>query len=154
MALLARQIESLPNGSEKQTLIAQRLEKLNRANTIIAMHEQGVVAQPIFDLMIEELQAISGTMSIVDPNGNFQLLPNGGNWADLYTRMGMDPTGAPPIEDMTADEVPEFNVDSEGTIGAYFNTVYKQDGSIDTEKEENYMKLQKKLKGCTKNRFN
>ncbi len=106
-------------------LTEQRNAAADRANLLIGYQEQLVILQPIFDTMRPELQAMSGTMSLPDPTGRTRLLPNGGNWADFYTRMGIDaaraprdprtirPDNLPPMRD---PQDPRF----QGTIGQYF----------------------------------
>lgn len=64
---------------------------IERANMLIAMHEQHHVAQPAFaDQRFQELCAVvSQDLVMSDPSGDYPLLPQGGNWADFETRMGM-----------------------------------------------------------------
>ena len=76
-------------------LTAEREARANRANLLIGFQEQLVILQPIFNTMQPELRDIAGTMALNDPRGKIPLLPNGGNWGDFYTRMGIDPARAP-----------------------------------------------------------
>lgn len=61
----------------------------HQANLLLGCHEQLLVLQPLFNQMRDEMRAMSGTMTLDDPNGHHKLLPNGGDWGDFYQRMGL-----------------------------------------------------------------
>jgi hypothetical protein len=69
-----------------------------------------------------ELQAMSGTMVLHDPNG---VHPLANNWGDFYTRMGIDPATAPADpRTIRADQLPPLLPPGDprrrGTIAEYF----------------------------------
>lgn len=106
-------------------LTAEREARANRANLLIGFQEQLVILQPIFNTMQPELRAIAGTMALNDPRGRVPLLPNGGNWGDFYTRMGIDPARAPrDPQTITPNNLPPLlnprDPRFQGTIGQYF----------------------------------
>ena len=107
-------------GPEQAALITQRRARAHRANLLIGCQEQLVILQPIFDTMMEELAAMSGTMVLNDPNGAHALT---GNWGDFYTRMGIDPARAPADpRTITPDNLPPLLPPERrrGTIASYF----------------------------------
>lgn len=105
-----------------RALLSERQEKIHRANLLIGFQEQLVILQPIFNTMMEELQAMSGTMILRDPSGTTSLIDN---WGDFYTRMGIDPEQAPADpSDVTPDNLPGMHAAGDpmrsGTINEYF----------------------------------
>ena len=112
-----------PGTPEAAAKIAQRFGLAQRANLLVGFEEQLVILQPIFDTMQAELQAMSGTMQLNDPNGAH---PLANNWGDFYTRMGIDPATAPanPRDITPANLPPLLNPGDprrRGTISEYFN---------------------------------
>lgn len=122
---LAAQLVNLPDGSERQAMILRREECANRANLLIGFYEQFWVLQKHFDNMKDELRVITRNGSFEDPYGVHRVLPNGGDWVDIYQRMGMaSDIGSQDPFSLTPANFPElFPPQDErrhGTIGEYF----------------------------------
>jgi hypothetical protein len=83
-----------PQFADDKELLARRLAEVKQGNVILVTHEQ-MVAQPDYDAMQPQMEALSGQMVLVDPTGAHALLPNGGNWGDFDSRLGYDPATAP-----------------------------------------------------------
>jgi hypothetical protein len=107
------------NGSTQRAL-------LHEANLLIGYHEQRLVIQPIFDTIDSELGA--ALLRLEDPLGTYKLLPHGGNWADLSTRMGMVAAGDGPAPRFALPPL-EDGEKLEGTIGEYF-TIRIRENSV------------------------
>lgn len=90
----ARQLylESQLDPKQAPELLARREALVGRANLLIGVHEQFHVVQPSFeDPELKELMARQGQgVQYADGHGAYPLLPNGGNWADFATRMGLE----------------------------------------------------------------
>jgi hypothetical protein len=114
-----------PEYAQKKSL---RDQTAHQANLLIGYQEQLVILQPIFDTMQEELEAMSGTMVLNDPNGVHELA---GGWGDFYTRMGIDSTQAP--QDPTAITPGNLPPLLDGSDPAYQGTIaeYFEDGLTD-----------------------
>jgi hypothetical protein len=121
---------------ERLQLSQDRSRLVARANLLMVVNEQwNIVQSPkIFgDPDIARLtRSMEGSMTIVDAQGEHQLLPNGGNWTDFTTRMGFQevPAGSDPeaisIVDQAGkrhDYVPKQYADREGTIYTYFDNL-------------------------------
>ncbi len=122
---LAARLVNLPDGSERQSMILRREEYANRANLLIGFYEQFWVLQKHFDNMKDELRVITRDGSFEDPYGVHRVLPNGGDWVDIYQRMGMasDIESQPPFSLTPAnlpDLFPPQDERRHGTIGEYF----------------------------------
>ena len=127
----ARAYQGAGMGTQATTAKQQAYAKAHHANLLVGFQEQLVILQPIFDTMRTELDAMSGTMVITDPNGVHPLIAD---WADFYTRMGIDPTGLPtdPNQIRPQDLPPTLrpgDPNYAGTIADYFET-YVADGTI------------------------
>jgi hypothetical protein len=125
---LGDEARAAPGTPESVTKLAQRRDKAMHANLLIGFQEQLVILQPIFNTMMEELQAMSGTMVLHDPNGAH---PLANNWGDFYTRMGIDPSQAPADpRTITPGTLPPLlpRAQRQGTISSYFND------NVDNEK--------------------
>jgi Domain of unknown function (DUF4157) len=125
---LGDEARAAPGTPDATTKLAQRHDKAMHANLLIGFQEQLVILQPIFNTMMQELQAMSGTMVLHDPNGAH---PLANNWGDFYTRMGIDPTKAPrDPRTITPGTLPPLLPASQrrGTISSYFND------NVDNEK--------------------
>ncbi len=125
---LGDEARAAPGTPESTAKIATRRSKAMHANLLIGMQEQLIILQPIFDTMMEELNAMSGTMVLNDPNGAH---PLANNWGDFYTRMGIDPSRAPADpRTITPGTLPPLLPASQrqGTISSYFND------NVDNEK--------------------
>ncbi|HTJ44103.1 MAG TPA: DUF4157 domain-containing protein [Kofleriaceae bacterium] len=117
---LGDEARATPGTPEAAQKLAQRHDKVQHANLLIGFQEQLVILQPIFDTMQAELRAMSGTMTLHDPNGAH---PLANNWGDFYTRMGIDPATAPPDpRTITPGTIPPLlpAARRRGTIGSYF----------------------------------
>lgn len=122
---LADQLVNLPEGSERQSMILRREEFTNRANLLIGFYEQFWVLQKHFDNMKDELRVITSNGSFEDPYGVHRVLPNGGDWVNIYQRMGMaSDIGSQPPVSLTPANLPALFPPQDkrrhGTIGEYF----------------------------------
>jgi len=125
---LGDEARAAPGTPEAATKLQQRHDKAMHANLLIGFQEQLIILQPIFNTMMQELNAMSGTMVLHDPNG---VHPLANNWGDFYTRMGIDPTRAPADpRTITPGSLPPLlpAAQRQGTISAYFND------NVDNEK--------------------
>ncbi|HEU4726741.1 MAG TPA: DUF4157 domain-containing protein [Kofleriaceae bacterium] len=125
---LGDEARAAPGTPEAQTKLQQRHDKAMHANLLIGFQEQLIILQPIFNTMQQELQAMSGTMVLHDPNGAH---PLANNWGDFYTRMGIDPARAPADpRTITPGSLPPLlpAAQRRGTISEYFND------NVDNEK--------------------
>lgn len=113
---------AVANRGSSAALVAERNALMHEANLLIGFQEQLVILQPLFDTMREELNAMSGTMVLRDPNGTHQLAAN---WANFYSRMGINPSGLPanPMG-IRAGRTPRLHPrgsrGARGTIAEYF----------------------------------
>lgn len=117
---LGDEARAAPGTPDAAAKLAQRHDKAMHANLLIGFQEQLIILQPIFDTMTAELNAMSGTMQLHDPNGAH---PLANNWAGFYTRMGIDPTRAPQDpRTITPGTLPPLlpAAQRQGTIGSYF----------------------------------
>lgn len=91
---LGIQAQNETDPAKKQDLIAKRQQLMERGNLMIGMQEQMEILQRpgIFEDpdMQRVIGASAGTMNLTDANGRHDLLPNGGNWTDFQTRMGLN----------------------------------------------------------------
>jgi Domain of unknown function (DUF4157) len=113
----ARAAPGTPAAAQK---LAARQQKAEHANLLVGMQEQLVILQPIFNTMMDELRAMSGTMVLHDPNG---VHPLANNWGDFYTRMGIDASRAPADpRSITPGTMPPLlpAAQRNGTISSYF----------------------------------
>lgn len=118
---LGDEARAAPGTPEAATKLAQRHDKAMHANLLVGYQEQLVILQPIFNTMMQELTAMSGTMVLHDPNG---VHPLANNWGDFYTRMGIDPARAPADpRTITPGSLPPLlpAAQRHGTISEYFN---------------------------------
>ena len=127
---LGVQAQSETDPAKKEKLLSQRQELMERGNLMIGMQEQMEILQKpgIFEDkdMQRVIGASSGTMSLTDANGTHELLPNGGQWTDFQTRMGLKSVpegteGAIPVkgnDGKTTHYQPDPN--KKGTIVDYF----------------------------------
>ena len=125
---LGDEARAAPGTPEAATKLAQRHDKAMHANLLVGFQEQLVILQPIFNTMMQELQAMSGTMVLHDPNG---VHPLANNWGDFYTRMGIDPARAPADpRTITPGTLPPLlpAAQRRGSISSYFND------NVDNEK--------------------
>lgn len=125
---LGDEARAAPGTPEAATKLGQRHDKAMHANLLVGFQEQLIILQPIFNTMMQELNAMSGTMVLHDPNGAH---PLANNWGDFYTRMGIDPSRAPADpRTITPGSLPPLlpAVQRQGTISAYFND------NVDNEK--------------------
>jgi|GEM_PF-3585239 len=125
---LGDEAAAAPGTPESAAKLAQRHDKAMHANLLIGFQEQLVILQPIFNTMMQELNAMSGTMVLHDPNGAH---PLANNWGDFYTRMGIDPARAPADpRTISPGALPPLLPASQrtGTISSYFND------NVDNEK--------------------
>jgi len=125
---LGDEARAAPGTPESVTKLAQRRDKAMHANLLIGFQEQLIILQPIFNTMMQELNAMSGTMVLHDPNGAH---PLANNWGDFYTRMGIDPARAPADpRTIRPGSLPPLlpSAQRQGTISSYFND------SVDNEK--------------------
>lgn len=89
-AALGQQAQALPDGPQKDSLLAQREALVKRGTLLIGVQEQYGVAQPeaFGDPAFKELIGrLSPFLQVHDANGAHDL-QKGGNWADFATRMG------------------------------------------------------------------
>ncbi len=117
---LGDQARAAPGTPAAATKLATRQQKAERANLLVGMQEQLVILQPIFNTMMDELRAMSGTMVLHDPNGAH---PLANNWGDFYTRMGIDASRAPADpRSITPGTMPPLlpRNQRDGTISSYF----------------------------------
>ena len=128
---LGMQAQSETDPAKKEALLQKREELVRSANLHIATHEQNLLEKPhLFGHpdVKNSFDSIAGTMNIKDPNGTFNLLPNGGNWADYKTRMGykeVPQAGNGTIDVRNPDGTStHYQVDpsAKGTISDYFNS--------------------------------
>jgi hypothetical protein len=125
---LGDEANAAPGTPASQAKLAQRHDKAMHANLLVGFQEQLVILQPIFNTMMQELNAMSGTMVLHDPNGAH---PLANNWGDFYTRMGIDPAHAPPDpRTISPGTLPPLlpAAQRQGTISSYFND------NVDNEK--------------------
>jgi hypothetical protein len=125
---LGDEARAAPGTPEAAAKLAQRHDKAMHANLLIGFQEQLIILQPIFHTMMQELNAMSGTMMLHDPNGAH---PLANNWGDFYTRMGIDRTRAPADpRTITPNSLPPLMpaAQRQGTISSYFND------NVDNEK--------------------
>jgi hypothetical protein len=125
---LGDEARAAPGTPEAATKLQQRHDKAMHANLLVGYQEQLVILQPIFNTMMQELTAMSGTMVLHDPNG---VHPLANNWGDFYTRMGIDPSKAPADpRTITPGSLPPLlpPAQRQGTIASYFND------NVDNEK--------------------
>lgn len=127
---LGMQAQTETDPAKKQKLLDQRQELMERGNLMIGMQEQMEILQKpgIFEDkdMQRVIGASSGTMSLTDANGTHALLPEGGQWTDFQTRMGLKSVpegteGAIPVKDnqgKTTHYMPDTS--KKGTIVDYF----------------------------------
>lgn len=106
-------------------LLDRRLQEIELANLTLVTHEQ-MVAQPDYDAMQPQMKALAGRMSLVDPTGVHELLPNGGNWGNFYERLGYDPATAPADPhkidpNHLPKQLPKTDPRFKGSIGDYFD---------------------------------
>lgn len=116
----------------KKALEAERQKLMDRGNLLLGYQEQmeilqkpDVFEQPSIGRL---LGLFEGTMNVTDEHGKYDFLPNGGNWTDFATRMGLKevPAGTPgadPIRNtagQTTYYVPAEN--RQGTIIDYFES--------------------------------
>lgn len=91
---LGVQAQSETDPAKKQKLLAERQQLMERGNLMIGMQEQMEILQRpgIFEDpdMRRVIGASAGTMNLTDANGRHDLLPQGGNWTDFQTRMGLN----------------------------------------------------------------
>jgi hypothetical protein len=130
---LGDEARAAPGTPEAAAKLSERQGKAHHANLVVGFQEQLIILQPIFDTMQLELQAMSGTMVLHDPNGAH---PLAGNWGDFYTRMGIDPARAPADPTtIRADSLPPLlpagDPRRRGTISEYF-----EDGLTDERVHE------------------
>jgi hypothetical protein len=105
-------------------LLAQRLAEVKLANMTLVTHEQ-MLAQPDYDGMVMQMEALRGRMTMEDPTGSHPLLPAGGNWGNFYERLGFDASLAPSdFRMIDPDRLPPLLVQSDpryqGSIADYF----------------------------------
>lgn len=125
---LGDEARAAPGTPEAATKLAQRHAKAMHANLLIGFQEQLIILQPIFNTMMQELNSMSGTMVLHDPNGAH---PLANNWGDFYTRMGIDKSRAPADpRTITPGSLPPLlpAAQRQGTISQYFND------NVDNEK--------------------
>lgn len=120
---LGDEAATMPDTPEAAAKLAERQGLAQHANLLIGFQEQLIILQPIFDTMQRELAAMSGTMTLTDPNGTH---PLANNWGSFYTRMGIDPATAPADpRTITPDRLPPLVSPGDprrrGTISEYFN---------------------------------
>lgn len=117
---LGDQARAAPGTPAAANKLATRQQKAEHANLLVGMQEQLVILQPIFNTMMDELRAMSGTMVLHDPNG---VHPLANNWGDFYTRMGIDASRAPADpRTITPGTMPPLlpRNQRDGTISSYF----------------------------------
>lgn len=76
---------------KKKQLEQQRDELMKKSNMHLFTQEQLTLEKPQIyrnETMKNAISSIGGSMSLDDPNGRYNLLPNGGDWTDFKTRMG------------------------------------------------------------------
>lgn len=102
-----------------------RLNAIKLANLTLVTHEQ-MVAQPDYDRMRPQMEALRGRMTMEDPTGSYVLLPAGGNWGHFYERLGYDEIRAP--SDLRAVDpdhlpplLPKTDPRYQGSIAEYFD---------------------------------
>ena len=125
---LGDEARAAPGTPEAAAKLTQRHDKAMHANLLVGYQEQLVILQPIFNTMMQELTAMSGTMVLHDPNG---VHPLANNWGDFYSRMGIDPSRAPADpRTITPGSMPPLlpPAQRQGTIASYFND------NVDNEK--------------------
>jgi hypothetical protein len=125
---LGDEARTRPGTPEATAKLQQRHAKAMHANLLIGFQEQLIILQPIFNTMMQELNSMSGTMVLHDPNGAH---PLANNWGDFYTRMGIDKSRAPADpRTITPNSLPPLlpAAQRHGTISAYFND------NVDNEK--------------------
>lgn len=106
-------------------VLDDRLSAVKLANLTLVTHEQ-MVAQPDYDGMKLEMDALRGRMTMEDPTGTSALLPAGGNWGNFYERLGYDESRAP--SDFRAIDpdhlpplLPRTDPRYQGSIAEYFD---------------------------------
>jgi hypothetical protein len=113
-----------PAKTGEKDLLQKRLAEVKQGNMILVTHEQ-MVAQPDYDRMQPQMQALAGTMVLVDPDGAHKLLPNGGNWGDFHERLGYDKSKSPDMHHVDPNALPPLVDKSDpryqGTIAQYFD---------------------------------
>lgn len=87
---------------------ARRALLVEHGNLLLACQEQLVIAQPIFDGMQDEIAAIAPSLCLHDPEGEHPMLPHGGQWGNLYDRMGFEREGAPELDAIHAGQLPRL----------------------------------------------
>lgn len=127
---LGLQAQGETDPTRKQTLLKQRQELTEKGNLYIGLQEQMEILQRpgIFGDkdMKQAMGAVAGTMSLTDANGKHALRPDGKNWTDFATRMGLKPCaadapGAIAVQDkqgVTTHYLPDLT--QKGTIVEYF----------------------------------
>lgn len=117
---------------QQARLEAERQKLMDRGNLLLGYQEQMEILQKpdVFEQpSIQRLLGLfSGTMNVTDPNGKYDFLPNGGNWTDFATRMGLEkvPAGTPGADAIKGTDgkttcyLPDPS--QKGTIIDYFNT--------------------------------
>lgn len=127
---LGIQAQKETDPAKRAQLLSQRQQLMERGNLNLGNQEQVEVIQQkdVFGdpTVSKNIEALGGTMSIHDANGEHKLLPKGGNWADFKTRMGykdVDP-GTPGAMKINLPDgtTHYFAVDptAKGTISDYF----------------------------------
>lgn len=124
------QAQKETDSAKKQELLAQRQQLMERGNLMIGMQEQMEILQRPGIFQDPDMQRVigasAGTMNLTDANGRHDLLPNGGNWTDFQTRMGLNEVkpgtqGAIPVthpDGTTRHYTPDPS--QKGTIVEYF----------------------------------
>lgn len=127
---LGLQAQQEKDPAKKKEMLAQRQKLMERGNLMLGMQEQMEILQTpqIFENknVQNAVKSIGGTMGLTDANGKHKLLPNGGDWSDFQTRMGLKPVaagteGAIPVkgpDGKTTNYVPDPS--KPGTIVDYF----------------------------------
>lgn len=90
--------EQTSDPARRQHLLDERTVLMNQGNLKIGLQEQMTILQrdSIYGnpQMQEALEAVGGTMSLTDANGQHALRPDGKSWAGFADRMGLAPTTA------------------------------------------------------------
>jgi hypothetical protein len=120
---LANQLRE-PAHAGDATLLARRLAEIKLANMTLVTREQ-MIAQPDYDGMVLQMDALRGRLTMEDPTGSHPLLPAGGNWGNFYERLGFDPSQAPAdFRTIDPDRLPPLLSRSDpryqGSIADYF----------------------------------
>ncbi len=128
---LGLQAQSESNPEKRKALLEQREELMKGANQRLFIHEQESLERPHMygDAdMKNAVRSIGGSMTLDDPHGKYDLLPQGGDWTDFQTRMGfqeVDPDTPGAIDMLQRDGSHKYykaDPSAIGTVSHYSNS--------------------------------